>query len=804
MGAGFHTEMANVKPVEGVLLRPRRLDYQHDFAGDPDPVRLQSILRTAAFGDPEAQFELYDKMEEADGHVACESGKRRMAVTGLRWEIESAAIELKNDLSDAETETADEIAKHVRRVVRRIRGLRQGLNHLNGGVQRGIAVCEIEWDRTPDGLVPVALHPVPGFRLRYDYEDPWRLRIMMDEHDHVGIAIDDLPLGKFVVHAPRMIGGSPIRGGLFRPTCFWWMTKVYGVRFFLDALELFGQPFRTATYSPNASAQVQQAMLDMLEYMARSAAGIFPEGSNFQVHESALTAAAKWPQERLVAMANAEISKIQIGATLMTEVSDTGGNRALGEVQNDIREDIRDDDIEAESETITQQIIRPMVALSKFAKNADSDLLPRFKRSVPEPQDDKADAELLDRGINRWGMQVPKRYAVERFKIPVVEGENLDEALPGAPSAADPFSRDMSGDLTLANAERAEQSKRKLDEILKRNSSAAKYSAWLFAVVLAATGHTANVVAAVSGFIEKRRDLETALAELPGVLEELPTEEMQQLHERFLVATKLAGVLDGREKVRKAQSRGATIANTERLALPPSLVANAEIDLQRIPFVRAIESLRDRVGLNPHEFAALETEARSRAWRVAGVYDMSLLATIHTALVQSIANGETSREFRLRLPSMVNAAGWSGENPYHADLVHFQNFMMAHSAGRYSEYQEFGAAGWMFVSNGDACPLCEPFLNKVFRLTDRKAFPPVHFWCDCEDEPVFEGEHDVFDESANIESSALDAARAKVSGFKWDPAEYAALTPIKLGGFPEAMQPAFRKVAESRGWEIAA
>ena len=52
------------------------------------PSRLAAILDDAEAGDVVAQYEVFDDMEEKDGHVASEMGKRRRAVAGLEWSIE--------------------------------------------------------------------------------------------------------------------------------------------------------------------------------------------------------------------------------------------------------------------------------------------------------------------------------------------------------------------------------------------------------------------------------------------------------------------------------------------------------------------------------------------------------------------------------------------------------------------------------------------------------------------------------------------------------------------------------------------
>ena len=50
------------------------------------PSRLAHILDAAENGDLTAQFELFEDMEEKDGHIAAEMGKRRRACV-LDWDV---------------------------------------------------------------------------------------------------------------------------------------------------------------------------------------------------------------------------------------------------------------------------------------------------------------------------------------------------------------------------------------------------------------------------------------------------------------------------------------------------------------------------------------------------------------------------------------------------------------------------------------------------------------------------------------------------------------------------------------------
>lgn len=328
-----------------------------------------------------------------------------------------------------------------------------------------------------------------------------------------------------------------------------------------------------------------------------------------------------------------------------------------------------------------------------------------------------------------------------------------------------------------------------------------KLSAWIVAAVFASTAHSQNVIAAVQGMIEKRRDSQAALADLPSMIESLPVEDLAELERQFLLAGRLAGMEWARAKVesrnvetpRRRNNRAAMSAHADR------------IDFPSLPFVEAITMLRDRLNLTPEQFEELDAQARSRAFRVAGVWNMQLLADIHNALTASIERGETVRDFRLALPQMGEQRGWTGENPWHASVVHFQNLAMSHAAGRLAEYTDYGVESWRYASVGDSCPICAPLIGKVFRMSDRRFYPPLHFWCDCEEEPVFEGETlpGEIGDSAEIDNPAMDAEQARPSGFKWDAGQYANLEPVDLSRFPEGLRAAFEGYAKENDWEIA-
>lgn len=325
---------------------------------------------------------------------------------------------------------------------------------------------------------------------------------------------------------------------------------------------------------------------------------------------------------------------------------------------------------------------------------------------------------------------------------------------------------------------------------------------WIRLAVLASQGHAAQVLETVAGAQW------SVASDLAGVFAALPTADMTELQRQVLLAGRLAGMDQINRKIAVSGQRSAVSRANHRLETDATQIANAraipdaQIAFETLPFVEAIKAFEIRLGLNPDDFLRLDAEARSRAFRVAGVYNMQLLATIHAELVASIQRGEAQRDFRLSLPQLAERDGWVGENPWHANVVQFQNVAMASNAGRFEQMQRADVGHWRFVVNGDSCPICLPQMNKVFTLADRKYYPPLHFNCDCDPEPVFEDSVGDVVRSDAIDNPALHEYQQADSAFAWDPAHYAKLEPLALRGYPTDLQPTFKAFAKQYGWEI--
>ena len=81
------------RPKSGVLTPRRAEDSVRDYpSAGLTPSRLSAILREADDGSLATPMQLFEEMEEKDAHLFAVANTRRLAVTGLSWEITNAVL----------------------------------------------------------------------------------------------------------------------------------------------------------------------------------------------------------------------------------------------------------------------------------------------------------------------------------------------------------------------------------------------------------------------------------------------------------------------------------------------------------------------------------------------------------------------------------------------------------------------------------------------------------------------------------------------------------------------------------------
>lgn len=151
----------------------------------------------------------------------------------------------------------------------------------------------------------------------------------------------------------------------------------------------------------------------------------------------------------------------------------------------------------------------------------------------------------------------------------------------------------------------------------------------------------------------------------------------------------------------------------------------ANIELAPLPFEEAIAAFTDKVPLTTAQFYALAEAARAKAFVVSRVTSMDVITDIHGAVQKAIEDGETLADFQSRLGDIMEARGWEGMTPWHAETVFRNNIQTAYSTGRYKQMvdQKEAVPYWEYDAVNDAATRPE------HAALDGKIFPADHpFW----------------------------------------------------------------------------
>ena len=401
------------RPRLGQVVRTAELDRWRDYPADGlTPSQLVTILRAADEGSIDQAMALFEQMEEKDAHLYSVANTRRLAVTGLRWQIVSAA----QVREGVDREAADKAAEYCRETLADIDRFDETLQHLSLSMGRNIAVAENVWEGQGGALKLVDIVPVSFDRLTFD--DMGAPRILTEEEPYQGI---ELAANKFVVHTPHAVSGHPMRGGLLRVSALAYLGKHFVMKDWLVFAEVFGMPIRVARYEPSATPEEKRELLSMLQSLGTDAAGVFSKAVELQLLEAGQGKAPP-PYEHMCRFFNRELSKAWLGETLTVDIEGQSGVFSAAKIHNEVRLDLRKDDIMKEGRTIRRDVLAPVTRL-QFGPDAP---VPFFQRQLDPPRDLRELADILNVAANDLRMDIPARWAHDALGVPIAqEGEQV-------------------------------------------------------------------------------------------------------------------------------------------------------------------------------------------------------------------------------------------------------------------------------------------------------------------------------------------------------------------------------------------
>ena len=395
------SEQVENNKSQPIVVRLINTDVNDKFSEHPseglNPKRLARILKEANEGNVRSQMELFEDIEEKDAHLFSQLQTRKLAVTGLEWEVQPFS----DDARDKE------IADFIENELKQIEDLESVFIDLLDAIGKGISIMEIVWTKENNAVHVEDIEYVHPKKLLWDpLTDEMKICTL---ESPFGMSI---PENKFLVHKYKAKSGHPSRAGVLRIVAWMYMFKNYDIKDWIAFCEVFGMPLRLGKYAQSASDDDKDALAQALYDIGADAAGIIPEGAEIEFVECNKTTSIEL-YEKFARYCDEQISKAIVGQTL---TSDSGGSYAQSKTHDKVRMDITKADARALSNTIRKCLIRPLVVFN-FGNDAR---VPYLVFDVEEEEDLNITAEIYEK-LNGMGLEIPKVHIYKKFGIPEPE-----------------------------------------------------------------------------------------------------------------------------------------------------------------------------------------------------------------------------------------------------------------------------------------------------------------------------------------------------------------------------------------------
>ncbi|MBN2690563.1 MAG: DUF935 family protein, partial [Burkholderiaceae bacterium] len=381
------------------------------------PASVADLLRQASMGQARDYLLAAADVEEKDLHYRAVLQTRKLSVAGLPLVISPAD----------DSRAAKKAAELAQAAVDAI-GAGDLLVQLLDALSKGYAVGEIVWRLDGAQWLPQAVLPRPPEWFQFDRITGRQLRLVDGSFDGA-----ELPAMKFVVHAPAVVSGLPILGGLARSALWAWVFKSYALRDWAAFAELYGQPIRLGKYDASATREDIAVLKKAVFDIGSDAAAVLPASMALEFVETGGKTASADLYEKLIGYIDHQVSKAVLGQTLTTDQG-SSGSLAQATVHNEVRADLIRADARALAATLLRDLITPVVRLNL----GEAAPLPHVELKVEEPEDMAALAVQLTQ-LGALGVRIPEAWVREKWGIPEAAADEavLGAAMPDAAAPAD-------------------------------------------------------------------------------------------------------------------------------------------------------------------------------------------------------------------------------------------------------------------------------------------------------------------------------------------------------------------------------
>lgn len=402
----------------------------------PDQVR--TTLDGSISGDLRLQLALFDAMVDTWPRLSKNLGEVQRAVRKAPWKVVPWAPR-----GEKATPAAEKLAKLVENSMWSMRpDPKTGLSGFEGTVESlglayyyGHGISEIHWERKAGAITPKGTMNVPARYFGYPFHTEGLDRLMFDPTGGKQgfMNLVDFPENRFLIGVNKAHRGHPTTAAPLRALTGYWLSCIFGLKWFMEYAQRFGQPIRWANYEAG-DTKAKNEILKMMELIGSGGYGVFPDKTKLELVESSKSGSSL-PQYELLKLADEQCDIFVLGQNL-TSASGDKGARSLGEVHMEVRQQVIEGVCDFVGEILTHQLSPSIVALN-FTGRTDT---PGIWAAFEKPKDEKAMAERDNAlGITSGDVPVGREWFYGRHSIPIpAEGEPLFKEKPDPVPTIDP------------------------------------------------------------------------------------------------------------------------------------------------------------------------------------------------------------------------------------------------------------------------------------------------------------------------------------------------------------------------------
>lgn len=368
------------------------------------PPRIVQIYRSAEYGWPLQQCDLFADVIERDAHLRSQIAMRTKSVAGKTWIIQAGGD------SPADAKAAAMLEERLRLVPQ----FKAMLEHLLMFNAYGYAAVGVAWEAVEKVFVPTWFDCVDQRRMVFgDRGEP---RIVMNTKDFKGT---ELAPGSWIFTCGP---GNIPRSGLMRTATWWSLFKSMSVRDWVLVCERFGIPYPTGRYDEDMTKDEKDILRQAVASLGKDGYAVF---SNKGIIETVKTDGNGTPDEvhgPLVSLANTEMSKLFTGATLTSGEGTSTGSYALGRVHENVLFQFTLSDADYLAEIFEYAIGRPFVVWNGL--NAKP---PRLKINVVRESDPAARMSIY-KDAHAMGVAIDEDQFRQDFQLKKPTGAAIEGA----------------------------------------------------------------------------------------------------------------------------------------------------------------------------------------------------------------------------------------------------------------------------------------------------------------------------------------------------------------------------------------